>query len=593
MNFTIRISFLLALMALFGINLVAATPSSDAKTNDSVDDFALLDQQGSFHHLFYYAKDPQTRAIVLFVQGNGCPLVRKQVPELKRLRDAYAAKGVIFWMINANLQDQREEVVKEAAEFGIDLPILLDETQIVAKDLKLTHTAEAIVIEPNSWRIRYRGAMDDSLSYEAQKPQVHHEYLKEALDAILAGEDVKTTTTFAPGCAITFAKMPAKVSYAETIAPMLKANCVQCHAQGGIGPFAMSSYEKVQGWSDMIREVLVTRRMPPWQADPHVGKFCDDLSLSAEQTRLLVQWIDAGLPRGTGADPLVGYQPKLPEWKLGKPDYVIDIPEQSVAAEGVFDYRYITVKAPNTEDVWLRGMEIVPGNTRVLHHIIATTIMPGEDRNKDQKGLTGYAPGMGPDLLPPGTGRLLKAGCSIVFQLHYTASGKAETDRSRLGLYVSKQPPEQELQGAVLIDYKFKISPGDREAVTSKTYRFDRDALLYTMNPHMHLRGKWMRYTAHYPDGTQELLLNVPNYRFDWQRNYNLQVPKPMPAGTKLVVEAAWDNSPLNLNNPDATATVGWGDQTFNEMFFASFRFAYPGDKLSASKTRGNTASGL
>jgi hypothetical protein len=200
---------------------------------------------------------------------------------------------------------------------------------------------------------------------------------------------------------------------------------------------------------------------------------------------------------------------------------------------------------------------------------------------------------MGPDLLPPGTGRLLKAGCPIVLQLHYTASGKAEMDRSRLGLYVSKRPPEQELRGTVLIDTKFKILPGVQESVTSKTYRFNRDALLYTMNPHMHLRGKWIRYTANYPDGTRELLLNVPNYRFDWQRNYNMQAPKPMPKGTKLVVEAAWDNSPLNLNNPDATATVGWGDQTFNEMFFASVRFTYPSAKPSAAKTSENTSLGL
>ncbi len=599
MNLTTRASLLLApvtlaaLMALFCTNLSAGASSSDSKSIDSVADFSLLDHQGNFRHLFYYAKDPQTRAIVLFVQGNGCPLVRKRVPELKRLRDAYASKGVLFWMINANLQDQRDEVVKEAAEFGIDLPILMDETQLVAKGLKITHTGEAIVIEPNSWRIRYRGAIDDSLSYETQKPTVQHEYLKEALDAILAGEDIKTKPTVAPGCAITFAKTQAKVSYTETIAPLLKANCVQCHTRGGIGPFSMASYEKVQGWSDMIREVLVTRRMPPWQADPHVGKFDNDFSLSPEQIRTLVQWIDAGAPRGKGADPLVGYQPELPEWKLGTPDYMIKIPEQSVAAEGVFDYRYITVQAPNTEDVWLRAVEIVPGNTHVLHHIIATTVMPGEDRNKQQKGLAGYAPGLGPDLLPAGTGRLLKAGCSIVFQLHYTASGKAETDRSRLGLYVSKNPPEQELQSGVLINSEFKIPPGDRESVASKSYRFDRDALLYSMNPHMHLRGKWMRYTAHYPDGTEELLLNVPNYRFDWQHTYNLKVPKPMPKGTKLVVEAAWDNSPLNLNNPDSTATVGWGEQTFNEMFFASYRYTYPDAKLPDAKTTEKMTSEL
>jgi hypothetical protein len=572
-----------ALTLLLCVNSIAETTPAPQKPGDSVNDFALLDHQGAFRHLYYHAKDPQARAIVLFVQGNGCPLVRKRVPELKRLRDAYATNGVVFWMINANAQDSRAAVVKEAAEFAIDLPILLDETQLVAQALKITRTGEAIVIEPNNWRIRYRGAIDDRLGYETQKPEARHEYLKEALDSLLAGKPIKTEVTSAPGCVITYPKT-ATASYSDTIAPMLKASCVQCHTRGGIGPFAMSSYEKVRGWSDMIREVLVTRRMPPWHADPHVGKFSNDFSLSPENTRTLVHWLDAGAPRGAGDDPLASDQPELAEWKLGTPDFVVNIPEQSVAAEGVFDYRYVAVDAPNKEDVWLRATEILPGNRSVLHHIIASTIMPGEDRSKSGKALTGYAPGMGPDLLPKGTGRLLTAGSKIIFQLHYTASGKAETDRSRLGLYLSKEPPERELRSNVLIDSKFTIPPGAREFVSKKSRRLDRDALLYTMNPHMHLRGKWMRYTAHYPDGTEELLLNVPNYRFDWQTNYELKEPKRLPKGTELIVEAAWDNSPLNLNNPDPTKAVGWGDQTFNEMFYASFRYTYPDSTLPVAR---------
>ena len=557
---------------------------SVALGSESVGDFALLDHKGAFRQLYYYAKDPQTKAIVLFVQGNGCPLVRKRVPELKRLRDTYGPKGVVFWMLNANAHDSRAEVLKEATEFGMDMPILLDETQLVAEGLKIKRTAEAIVIEPNTWRIRYRGAIDDRLSYETEKPQAKPEFLKDALDALLAGQPIKTEVTSAPGCVVSYEKTAAP-SYCETIAPMLKANCVGCHARGGIGPFAMSNYERVRGWTDTIREVLLTRRMPPWQADPHVGKFGNDFSISTEQTRTLVQWIDAGAPRGKGDDPLEGYQPELPEWKLGKPDYIIDIPEQSVAAEGIFDYRYVSVDVPNTEDVWLRATEILPGNRRVLHHIIATTIMPGQDRQRDGRSLTGYAPGMGPDLLPKGTGRLLKAGANIVFQLHYTASGKAEMDRSRLGLYLAKEAPAHELRSNVLIDYRFQIPPGEREFVSRKSRKFDKDALLYTMNPHMHLRGKWMRYVARYPDGNEEVLLNVPNYRFDWQRNYELAEPKRIPKGTEIIVEAAWDNSALNLNNPDPTKMVGWGDQTFNEMFFASYRYVYPDMQPPVART--------
>ena len=586
-----RAGLVMAFLALSGAATFGVEPEpkpAALKADGTVSDFALLDHKGVFRHLYYHAKDPQTRAIVLFVQGNECPLVRKRVPQLKRLRDAYSTNGVIFWMLNANPQDRRGDIAKEAAEFEIDMPILVDETQVVAKGLKIGRTGEAIVIEPSTWRIRYRGAIDDRLNYESEKPAAKNEFLKEALDALLAGKPVKTETTSAPGCVITYAKNSV-ASYSDTIAPLLKANCVQCHTRGGIGPFAMSSYERVRGWSDMIREVLLTRRMPPWQADPHVGKFGNDFSITPEQTRTLVQWIDAGAPRGSGNDPLEGYQPELPEWKLGKPDFVVEVPEQSVDAEGIFDYRYVLVDAPNTEDVWLRATEIIPGNTRVLHHIIATTIMPGEDRNRQGKSLTGYAPGMGPDLLPKGTGRLLKAGSRIVFQLHYTASGKAEKDRSRLGLYLAKKPPQHELRSSVLIDYRFKIPPGEREFVTRKSRRFDKDTLLYTMNPHMHLRGKWMRYIARYPDGTEEMLLNVPNYRFDWQRNYELAEPKRLPKGTEIIVEAAWDNSAQNLSNPDPTKAVGWGDQTFNEMFFASYRYVYPDTAPPVARTAAAT----
>lgn len=591
-GFFCRAALVVACIAFTHLETVASdapTRPAAQKVDGAVSDFALLDHQGVFRHLYYYAKDPQTRAVVLFVHGNGCPLVRKRVPQLKRLRDTYVTNGVVFWMINANPQDRRADVAKEAAEFEIDMPILLDETQLVAKGLKITRTAEVIVLEPSTWRIRYRGAIDDRLNYESQKPHAKHEFFKEALDALLAGRPIKTEQTSAPGCVITYSKTPVP-SYTDAIAPILKANCVQCHTRGGIGPFAMSSYERVRGWSDMIREVLLTRRMPPWQADPHVGKFANDFSITPEEARTLVAWIDAGAPRGQANDPLEGHQPELREWKLGKPDFIIEIPEQSVEAEGVFDYRYVFVDVPNTEDVWLRATEIVPGNTRVLHHIIATTVMPGQDRQRDGKSLTGYAPGMGPDLLPQGTGRLLKAGAQIVFQLHYTASGRAETDRSRLGLYLAKEPPKHELRSNVLIDYRFRIPPGEREFTTRKSRRFDRDALLYTMNPHMHLRGKWMRFIARYPDGTQEMLLNVPNYRFDWQRNYELAEPKRLPKGTEIIVEAAWDNSPMNLSNPDPTKTVGWGDQTFNEMFFASYRYVYPDATPPVARTASTAA---
>ena len=562
----------------------ATTPPSAAAGAQAVPDFGLHDQLGHFHRLRYYSKDPETKAFVLFTQANGCPLVRKRVRELNRLQETYAPKGIRFWMLNASPQDSREEIAREAAEFGIRMPVLIDTTQLLAESLGVRRTAEAIVIEANSWKVLYRGAVSDRLDYESDKREASHNYLANALDSFLAGKPIARSRTDAPGCLVTLidadAKKHRETSYSDTIAPLLKNRCVHCHSEGGIGPFAMSSYGKVRGWSDMIEEVILTGRMPPWQADPHFGSFANDFSLTEPEQRALVHWIRAGAPRGDGPDPLSGYRPELPDWKLGKPDSVINIGEQSVPAEGVLEYRYVFVDSPFDKDVWIRAVDVRPGNTRVLHHVIATSVI--QEKGKDrERALAGYAPGMGPDQFPNGTAILLRKGSRIKFQLHYTVSGKPEIDAARLGLYLAKEPVRQELHSQVVIDQKFRIPAGAREFEASRTNRFSRDILLYSMNPHMHYRGKSMRYEAHYPDGKKEVLLSVPRYHFNWQRAYKLKEPKLLPKGTELVVYAVWDNSELNHDNPDPTREVTWGEQTFDEMFFASYTYTHAGQDLT------------
>ena len=544
-----------------------------------VDNFGLLDHRGRFHELYYYENDPETSAIVMFVQGNGCPLVRKRLPELARLQKAYAERGVRFCMINANPQDTREEILKEAEEFGIGMPILLDTTQLVAEALKLTRTSEVLLIEPDSWNLRYRGAISDQLDYEAAKPSASREHLVEALEALLEGRPIETAATTSPGCLIGFQdrKENTDLSYAETIAPLLEQRCVRCHTPGGIGPFAMSSYRKVSGWASMMEEVVMTGRMPPWQGDPHHGVFGNDYSMSDVEKRKLIRWIRQGAPRGEGPDPLEAVRVTPLEWALGTPDHVIHIDPQEIPAEGVLDYRYLTVKLPFEEDLWVRAVEVNPGNTRVLHHVIASIVRDAEGK-KRERSLAGYAPGMGPDLLPQGTGIRIPGGSYVRFQLHYTVSGKPETDSTRLGLYFAKEPPERELKSGLVIETQFRIPPYAREYTVSKTNRIDRDILLWSMNPHMHFRGKAMSYEAIYPDGEREILLSVPHYHFNWQRNYTLAEPKRLPKGTEVVVHATWDNSSLNSYNPDPSKKVRWGEQTFNEMFFASYRYTLPGE---------------
>jgi hypothetical protein len=494
------------------------------------------------------------------------------------LRDEYQPQGVLFALLNANPQDGRDATAAEAESFGIDLPILMDEAQLVAEILEVQRTAEAFLIDAKSKEILFRGPIDDRLSYQTEKPQADRQYLREALEAFLANQPIAPAGIEAPGCLISMPDRDpenhARIRYAEDVAPILLENCAGCHTEGGIGPFAMSSHGKVEGWSEMIREVVLTRQMPPWQADPHHGEFSNGRSLTPAEQATLVHWIDAGSPRGDGPDPLAGREAANARWTLGEPDVVLDIGEQLVPAEGILDYRYVMVDSPFSETTWIRAVDVKPGNPRVLHHVIATIYI--KDANgewSEPKHLAGYAPGMGVSQCPPGSGIPIPAGASIRFQLHYTVSGREETDSSQLGLYVAREPVEKEFHTEVVLHRRFRIPSGTMEHEERKENGIDRDVLLYAMNPHMHFRGKSMRYDAHYPDGRVETLLSVPNYNFNWQRDYELAEPKRLPAGTKIVVSAAWDNSALNLHNPDPAREVGWGEQSFDEMFFASYRF--------------------
>jgi hypothetical protein len=473
-------------------------------------------------------------------------------------------------MLNANPQDERPEIAEEAAEFGIEMPVLVDESQLVAEMLGVQRTGEAFLINAGEKTVVYRGAIDDRMTYQKEKPEAEHHYLEDAIESLLAGKSIEEATTEAPGCKVALPE-ETQLSYAKDVAPILKSRCVACHTKGGLGPFAMSNYKKVRGWSEMIAEVVMTKQMPPWQADPHIGKFSNDGGLTPAEARTLVRWVGEGSPRGEGDDPLEGYQPELPEWNLETPHEVITLPEQKVAAEGVFDYRHVTLDNPFDEDVWLTATDIKPGNTRVLHHVVLTAHHP--TMRRVQKWITGYAPGTQGAVYPEGSAIKLPKGWKLKFQLHYTASGKEETDVTKLGLHLSKKPVEREFKTAVIMKHDFRIPPGAMEHAEEKSFTMRKESTLYSMNPHMHYRGKRMSFEALYPDGRQEALLSVPNYNFNWQRTHVLQKPKQLPAGTKITIRNAWDNSSLNPHNPDAAKEVRWGDQSFEEMFFATLSY--------------------
>ncbi len=566
--------------------LAAAPPASPVviPETDAVPNFRLLDHTGVSHELY---RQKEHRVVVLFVAGNGCPIVRLSVPELKRLREQFSPHGVVFALLEVNAEDQRAEVAEEAREFGIDFPILLDPAQGVARALSITRTAEAIAIDTATWRIIYRGALDDRLAYGQQKPAANRRFLAEALAAFLEGKPVPQARTEFKGCAVTFADALAKssppVDYPRAVAPLIASHCVNCHSRGNVAPFAFSNYDKVRGHSATIREVLLEDRMPPWHADPQHSAFSNDRSLTPEQKRTLLAWIEQGAPRGDGIDPLPAAQPgPAPEWPLGRPDAIIAMPEAAkIPATGLVPYQLYTVKASLPEDAWVRGVVIRAGNAKVVHHCLVFINYPDAVKHlepKQEQGtagfFAGFVPGTEPVMFPAGTAKFLPKGAEFVFQMHYTTTGKEETDRTEMGLYLATEKPATELITGAATTQEFEIPPGARAHPVRAEFQFERDAWLYEFSPHMHLRGGSFTYTAKYPDGRSEVLLNVPNYDFNWQTLYRLRTPQRMPAGTRLVCAGTFDNSARNPANPDPKATVRFGEQTADEMFIGYFNYA-------------------
>lgn len=547
---------------------------------ERVGNFTLLDQQGKAHELYYH---DEAAAIVIMIQGNGCPIVRNAIGDYQRVAEQYAEDGVRFFMLNANLQDNRETIATEAREYGIELPVLVDDSQLVAESLGVIRTAEVFVIDPSSWEVVYRGPMHDRITYEHQKPEPTERYLADTLDAVLAGDPVPTAQRDAVGCLINFPARNedhSKISYSDTVAPILTEKCTVCHSPGGIGPWAMTSYDMVRGFAPMIREVLLTRRMPPWHADPHVGDWRGDRSISTADKQTLVRWIEAGAPRGDGPDPLEAVEAISSAWPLGEPDLVIELPAFDVPASGVVDYKFPAVPNPLDEGVWIEAATIIPGDRAVVHHVLAgssETYDPDaqEEESVFENYIIGYAPGAESYRMPEGTGVYVAPGGAYQFQMHYTPTGKATTDVTRMGLYFAEERPDNFLRHQVVLDPTIQIAPKDPEHEEAAYYQFHRDAVLYTLFPHSHYRGKASTFDLEYPDGRTERLLSVPDYDFNWQRGYDFVEPRQVPAGAKLIHRTVYDNSPRNPANPDPERTVPWGLQSWDEMLYGAFSYAW------------------
>jgi mono/diheme cytochrome c family protein len=548
-----------------------------------VPDLAFTDVAGRAGKL----SDSRGGPLVIAVRDVGCPVSKRTAPALARLEDEFRSRGVAFLFLNLSTHNTAEEIRADLVEHGFDGPTVHDVDQNLGRALGATTTTEVFVLD-GARTLVYRGAIDDQVGRGYVLAEARNRYLRDALEATLAREEVQVPATSAPGCLLDLEPVkecepPAPTDHRE-VARILRDNCVECHRAGGVAPFALESYEQAQGRRAMIRFVVADGIMPPWFAASDTGPWRNDRRLGERDQSTLLAWIAAGAPEGDPADAPLPYV--YPDgWRIGEPDVVFQMAEPfTVPAEGPVGFRYFEVTPEVAEDLWIQRLEVRPEAREVVHHVTVSYQLPAAARGghrrelraallpwsrRDNEGWTflfGYLPGKGPRVYPEGIARFLPQGARLRFDLHYTPNGTAVRDRTRLGLVLAKEPPGLVAESRNLWNTDIAIPPMEPNAVFTRDFPIQHDVLLRSLTPHMHLRGKSMVAELFRPDGSRERLIDIPAWDQDWQFNHVFREPRFVPAGSRVRVTATYDNSPANPVNPDPTAWVKDGPLTTDEM---------------------------
>jgi hypothetical protein len=413
----------------------------------------------------------------------------------------------------------------------------------------------------------------------------------------------------------------AAPTFSKDVAPIFYKNCTVCHRPGEIGPFSMLTYTETRPWVKAIATQVSNGTMPPWHADPAHSTFVNDRRLSAADKDTILKWVAGGAPEGNRAD--LPSAPTYPSgWAIGQPDAVFEMAESyPVPASGTIDYKHFEVPTNLTEDKWIQAFELRPEARAVVHHIIvyarpprrpapapaappAAAPAPGAPRPqppftmasgmntppehrtlmakqatpndrpvpKDGMGafVGGFAPGQAIRVFHEGTAMKLPAGSTLIFQVHYTAGGKAVNDRSKIGFVWAKSAPRQEVLTVPLVNGNFTLPAGSPNTQVDAQMTFNTDTTIWSILPHTHVRGREWKVEVTYPDGRTEVVLAVPKYDFNWQTDYVFKEPLKLPKGTSLKTMAWYDNSTNNKSNPDPSVDVHWGEQTWEEMQFTA-----------------------
>jgi len=551
--------------------LIAAMPSAQDLPRDvplgGVVDASFLDLRWQLRTL----RDlPAANATVVWFATIECPLVQRYLPRVGQIANDYAGRGVTTLVVNVGAGDPFVDAVGEvahkapAAVFGKDVDLRL------ATACGVDRTATAVVLDRHL-RLVYRGRIDDQHGYSSSRPQPGRDDLRTAIDELLAGAPITVPTTAVSGCRITPAPAIAgpAPSYLRDVAPLVHRHCIACHRPDGEAPFALLSAAQVQKHANMIGEVVAQGRMPPWYASSKHGSFANHRGLDERELAIVRAWVAAGAPVDDPGQPAVVPERPAGGWRIGEPDLVLSMKAPTrLPAEGPIPYHYLLLPYRFEHDTWVEAIEIRPQNERVLHHCNLARVKLGEKFSQDGF-ITGYVPGGDPLVMDPGIAVRIPAGSALVLQAHYVATGEPEQDRLQVGMRFPRTKIEQEMQVAIVADFRFAIPPGAMAHPVRASRTLREDAVGIGMFAHMHLRGRDMLATATAPDGATQTLLSVPNYNFDWQQSYRWHAGRQTFAkGTRIQALAHFDNSAWNPANPDPAATVRFGQETTDEMMY-------------------------
>lgn len=547
-----------------------------------------IDLNGVTHKI---GQSDGSKGVALVFISPECPVSNQYVPELNRLSARAEEKGVEFYGIISDETVTRTKGAEYPKQFKVEFPILFDATGELKSVFAPTHVPEVFVLDQRG-QIIYRGRIDDQYTDKIKrKANVSTHELADAIDAASSGSAVATAFVPPVGCKLERLKSEdGPVTYHRHIAPILYANCVECHRAGEVAPFELLSFDDAAKRASFLAEVVSSKRMPPWKVKEGHGEFIGERRLSPREIDLLDRWAKSGANEGDPAD-----QPPSPiftdGWKLGEPDLVIKMPvEYKVPASGPDIFRFFVTDIPIPEDKTVVGVEFRPGNPRVVHHAIMYLDRSGQARKRDEAtpepgyegfltggfrpdGVLGFwAPGYTPRMYGEEAGQPMRKGSDLAFQLHYHPSGKDEVDQSMIGIHYADKPITKKISGLILINFDVNIPPGEKHHRMEYSFTTPVDLKLIEIVPHMHMIGTEMKVTATFPDGEQKSLIWV-DWDFNWQDVFRYRDPIHIPAGTKLDVEGYFDNSADNPYNPSSPPKkVLFGEQTFDEMFICAFR---------------------